>query len=151
MNPFEILLSEAIDDEVPDLNPINLDHILGLTLILGLCLTPDQDLDQPVPNMVLAVTAKIEKRNPNQKTKMSSEAHQNATNVVADAIAIAPTIARNHRKIQVQKHNQNHHQMIVHLVRSKVTAQYWMVNVIKRRRQPQQQQRLAPLMQMVYV
>lgn len=150
MNSFVILLSEAIDDEVPDRNPINLDHILGLALILGLCPTPDQDLDQPVPNIVLAVTAKIEKRNPNQKIEMSSEVHQNARNVVVDAIA--PTIAKNHRNIQVRKLNRNHHQVIVHLVRSKVTSHHRMVNVIKRRRQqPQQQQRSARLMQMVCV
>lgn len=104
---FLLIISEAIDVEVHDQNP-NLDHILGLI--------PDLDLDPPVQSIELAVTAKMEKRNLNQRTEifrqMSSGVHQNAMTV--HAIVIAPIIAKSPRNIQNQRLNRNHHQMTEH-------------------------------------
>lgn len=106
---FLLILSEAIDVEVHDQNP-NLDHILGLIL--------DLDLDPPVQSIELAVTAKMEKRNLNQRTEMfrqmSSGVHQNAMNGAVHAIVIAPIIAKSPRNIQNQRLNRNHHQMTEH-------------------------------------
>lgn len=106
---FLLIISEAIDVEVHDQNP-NLDHILGLI--------PDLDLDPPVQSIELAVTAKMEKRNLNQRTEMfrqmSSGVHQNAMNGAVHAIVIAPIIAKSPRNIQNQRLNRNHHQMTEH-------------------------------------
>lgn len=63
--------------------------------------------------------AKIGKRNRIQRTEMSFGDHQNETTEAADAAAIAPNRAKNHRNIQVRKINQNHHRMTAHSARSK--------------------------------
>lgn len=80
--------------------------------------------DLVVRTRIRDAAARTEKRNHIQRIEMSSVDHRNGMNETADAVAIAPIIARKRRNNRHQRLNPNRHRMTVHSVRSRATFRH---------------------------